>query len=98
MNHVHLWCRWFPAEQVRVPQAQFLDIILYSREQLAGEYAAMPDAKGDPALLPRAPWGIISIKAQVVPLSDSPRNGQRWSEDDGGRGGGQIRTPQELGR
>lgn len=31
----------------------------------------MPDAKGDPQLLPQAPWGIISIKAQVSVLSDS---------------------------
>lgn len=59
------WRRWFPADQVAAPQAKFLDIILYSRDQLSNEYDAMPDAKGDPALLPRAPWGIISIKAQV---------------------------------
>lgn len=49
-----------------MPQAKFLDIIVYSREQLTKEYDAMPDAKGDPALLPRAPWGIISVKAQVM--------------------------------
>lgn len=62
--------RWFPADQVEAPQAKFLDVILYSREQLTKEYDAMPDAKGDPALLPRAPWGIISIKAQVMGLPD----------------------------
>ena len=63
--------RWFPEEKVEIPQAQYLDIILYSREQLTKEYTAMPDAKGDPQLLPQAPWGIISIKAQVSVMSDS---------------------------
>ncbi len=55
--------RWFPADEVEVPEAKFLDVILYSREQLVQEYEAMP-GKGDPASLPVAPWGIISIKAQ----------------------------------
>jgi hypothetical protein len=27
-------CRWFSAKDVEVPEAAFLDIILYSREQL----------------------------------------------------------------
>jgi hypothetical protein len=55
--------RWFSAADVEVPEAKFLDVILYSREQLVQEYEAMP-GKGDPAALPPAPWGIISIKAQ----------------------------------
>lgn len=46
-----------------VPEAKFLDVILYSREQLVKEYEAMP-GKGSPKALPAAPWGIISIKAQ----------------------------------
>ena len=50
-------------EQVEVPEAKYLDIILYSREQLVKEYAAMP-SKGDGSHLPNAPWGIISVKAQ----------------------------------
>ncbi len=57
---------WFTEGEVEVPAARHLDIILYSREQLVKEYAAMPTkaAEGaDPeALLPQAPWGIISIK------------------------------------
>lgn len=58
-----------------MPDAQFLDIILYSREQLIQEYKAMPTKTAaacgsgtapDPeTVLPPAPWGIISIKAQV---------------------------------
>ena len=46
-----------------MPDAKFLDIILYSREQLSKEYEAMP-SKGEGADLPDAPWGIISVKAQ----------------------------------
>ncbi|GAB4817927.1 hypothetical protein N2152v2_004973 [Parachlorella kessleri] len=55
--------RWFPADQVQPPPAKFLDIILYSREQLLKEYEALPYAEGN-AELPGVPWGIISIKAQ----------------------------------
>jgi hypothetical protein len=50
-----------------VPEAGHLDIILYSRQQLLKEYAAMPSKTGSEAadpeeLLPDVPWGIISIK------------------------------------
>ncbi|EFJ41394.1 Uncharacterized flagellar associated [Volvox carteri f. nagariensis] len=58
--------RWFSSSDVDVPVANFLDIILYSREQLVKEYAAMP-TKGPGDELPDAPWGIISIKAQDEP-------------------------------
>jgi hypothetical protein len=54
------------AFQVTAHEAKFLDIILYSREQMLKEYAAMP-IKGDPTDLPSVPWGIISIKAQDEP-------------------------------
>ena len=46
-----------------MPEAKYLDVILYSREQLVKEHEAMP-SKGDADALPQAPWGIISIKAQ----------------------------------
>lgn len=46
-----------------MPEAKYLDIILYSREQLVKEHRAMP-SKGDADTLPQAPWGIISVKAQ----------------------------------
>lgn len=55
--------RWFPASKVEVPEAKFLDVILYSREQVVKEYADLPQ-KGLGSNLPDAPWGIISIKAQ----------------------------------
>lgn len=65
--------RWFCERDVApLPTAKFLDVILYSREQLEKEYAAMPEGakgglKGKEALstLPsEAAWGIISVKAQ----------------------------------
>ena len=34
--------RWFPRDQVPPPRARFLDLILYSREQLLKEYQDMP--------------------------------------------------------
>lgn len=45
--------RWFPLQDVQpIPEAQYLDCILYSREQLVKEYQAMPE-KGDPEDLPQ---------------------------------------------
>jgi hypothetical protein len=59
--------RWFPADQVAAHEAAYLDVILYSREQMVEEYEALPaaDRKGAAhEALPPAPWAIISIKAQ----------------------------------
>ena len=56
--------RWFPAGEVTAPEARFLDVILYSAEQIAKEHLAMPGSSAA-AVPPSAPWGIISIKAQV---------------------------------
>lgn len=58
-------CRWFPASDVTATEAKFLDVILYSAEQLAKEYLAMPGADREGRKEPPAPWGIISVKAQV---------------------------------
>mmetsp|Transcript_7826 Transcript_7826/g.14101 ORF Transcript_7826/g.14101 Transcript_7826/m.14101 type:complete len:245 (-) Transcript_7826:226-960(-) len=60
--------RHFPQELVTsadkpLPVAKYLDLILYSREQINKENAAMNKGK-DTSLT--APWGIISIKAQDV--------------------------------
>ena len=56
--------RWFPKEAVgEPPVAKFLDVILYSREQIRKEATAM----GRPEELEEdAPWGIISVKPQDV--------------------------------
>ena len=54
--------RWFPADAVGAPpEAKFLDLILYSREQIRKENAAMGEDSGSDA-----PWGIVSVKAQDV--------------------------------
>lgn len=56
--------RWFPSHSVTPKVAEYLDIILYSREQIIKENEAVdvpPNPEhGD------APWGIVSIKAQDV--------------------------------
>lgn len=57
--------RWFPSNAVpNPPIAKYLDIILYSRDQLLKEYEALPSKDKSNGDLPDAPWGIISIKAQ----------------------------------
>ena len=58
--------RYFPADKVTAPRAEWLDIILYSREQLMKEHAALYGVSEEEVdrALPKAPWGIISIKAQ----------------------------------
>ena len=50
-----------------VPEARYLDVILYSREQIVLENSAR-DASFDESTLPQAPWGIISVKAQDEPF------------------------------
>jgi hypothetical protein len=65
--------RFFPTASppaVGRPDAVMLDVILYSREQLASEAAKMPaeDRAGrvaSPSDPP--PWGVISVKAQDDP-------------------------------
>lgn len=56
--------RWFPKDAVRenIVEARFLDVILYSREQIIEENKAM----GEPDDGVRAPWGIVSVKPQSI--------------------------------
>ncbi|DAZ95659.1 TPA: hypothetical protein N0F65_002456 [Lagenidium giganteum] len=56
--------RWFPSHSVTPVVAKYLDIILYSREQIRKENEAtgQPNEEGHQD----APWGIISVKAQDV--------------------------------
>ncbi|KAH7464674.1 hypothetical protein PRIC1_005711 [Phytophthora ramorum] len=56
--------RWFPSHSVTPRVAEYLDIILYSRDQIIKENEAV-DVPADPSH-GDAPWGIISIKAQDV--------------------------------
>ncbi|KAE8900341.1 hypothetical protein PF003_g15769 [Phytophthora fragariae] len=56
--------RWFPSHSVTPKVAEYLDIILYSRDQIIKENEAV-DIPADPSH-GDAPWGIVSIKAQDV--------------------------------
>jgi len=56
--------RWFPVGSVEAPSATHLDLILYSREQIIKETEAMGRDLAE-ATDP-SPWGLISIKAQLV--------------------------------
>ncbi|KAL7689217.1 hypothetical protein Plhal304r1_c016g0058361 [Plasmopara halstedii] len=56
--------RWFPSHSVTPRVAEFLDIILYSREQIIKENEAI-DLQADPSHRD-VPWGIVAIKAQDV--------------------------------
>ena len=57
--------RFIPIDAVggmeNLPKAKFLDLILYSREQIRKEN----ESTGQPAGDETAPWGIVSIKAQM---------------------------------
>ena len=53
--------RWFDAADVETPTAEWLDIILYSGEQIVKENAAMGKERTQ-----TEPWGIVSIKPQNV--------------------------------
>jgi len=56
--------RYFPSESVTAPPATYLDLILYSREQIIKENEAMGNAHLNGVT--DAPWGIVSIKPQDV--------------------------------
>ena len=69
--------RWFPSDKVELREAQHLDVILYSREQILKEHDALPDGEtAEEETL--GPWGIISIKPQVRTLP-SDCEGEQFS-------------------
>ena len=53
--------RWFPREHVTVPEAEWLDLVCYSRAQLEEE--GMPI---------EADWGIVSINSEPLPQESPP--------------------------
>ena len=77
--------RWFPKDAVEAPPATFLDFILYSREQINVENAAMGEDSGSDA-----PWGIVSIKAQdadfELPMQPITMMRNALGADEGGSG------------
>eukprot|EP01068_Selenidium_serpulae_P016395 Selendium_serpulae@DN6292_c0_g1_i2.p1 len=56
--------RWFPVSAVTPQKAKFLDLIMYSREQIAKENEAMK--KKTNGFNDSANYSIISIKAQMT--------------------------------
>jgi len=72
-----------------LPVGKYLDLILYSREQINKENAAMSkdDAKSKEET---APWGIVSIKAQDVdyeiPMTPITSMRNALGKDEGGSG------------
>ncbi len=84
--------RFFPRELVvtednTLPVAKYLDLILYSREQINKENEAM--GKGKDAQ-ETAPWGIVSIKAQDVdheiPMTPITAMRNALGKEEGGSG------------
>lgn len=77
--------RWFPKGSAEPAAATFLDLILYSREQIRKENAAMGEDSGSDA-----PWGIVSIKAQDVafelPMQPITMMRNALGENEGGSG------------
>lgn len=80
--------RWFVRGTVQTPEAKFLDIILYSREQIRKENAAT----GKEPSISEAPWGIISVKAQDVdyeiPMQPITMMRNALGKEEGGSGVG----------
>lgn len=74
------------------PIAKYLDLILYSREQIEKENIAMGkrNGNGDGETRETAPWGIVSIKAQDVdfelPMTPITMMRNALGKDQGGSG------------
>jgi hypothetical protein len=72
------------------PVARYLDLILYSREQIEKENSAMGKAPSGEETKETAPWGIVSIKAQDVdrelPMTPITIMRNALGKDQGGSG------------
>jgi len=81
--------RYFPKKLVgdNLPVAKYLDLILYSREQIKQENAAQGGTVDDGET---APWSIVSIKAQDVdrelPMTPITAMRNALGKDEGGSG------------
>lgn len=82
--------RSFPREllidEKPLPTAKYLDLILYSRDQINKEN----DAQGDAGNPETAPWGIVSIKAQdadfELPMTPMTAMRNALGKEEGGSG------------
>ena len=90
-KEVPVLTRFFPKELVvsddnPLPVAKYLDLILYSRQQINKENEAMDKE----AIAETAPWGIVSIKAQDVgyeiPMTPITAMRNALGKDEGGSG------------
>lgn len=61
-NELPVLIQYIDKNKVEAPIATFLDIILYSREQITAENIAM----GEVPPSDTSPWGIISVKGQLT--------------------------------
>ena len=61
-NELAVLIQYIDRNKLEPPAATFLDIILYSRDQIRLENLATGDATADTD----APWGIISVKVRNV--------------------------------
>lgn len=77
------------------PVAGYLDLILYSREQIEKENAAMGKTPSGEGTKEMAPWGIVSIKAQdadrELPMTPITVMRNALGKDQGGSGVGLTR-------
>lgn len=80
--------RYFPKElmkDIKLPIAKYLDLILYSREQINKENEAMDNTSDS-----ESPWGIVSIKAQdidyEIPMTPITMMRNALGKDEGGSG------------
>jgi hypothetical protein len=85
--------RFFPKELVvsddnPLPKAKYLDLILYSRDQIMKENEAM--GKDNLPEVKSIPWGIVSIKAQnedyEIPMTPITAMRNALGKDEGGSG------------
>eukprot|EP00429_Kryptoperidinium_foliaceum_P032790 CAMPEP_0176134618 /NCGR_PEP_ID=MMETSP0120_2-20121206/68271_1 /TAXON_ID=160619 /ORGANISM="Kryptoperidinium foliaceum, Strain CCMP 1326" /LENGTH=206 /DNA_ID=CAMNT_0017470275 /DNA_START=121 /DNA_END=741 /DNA_ORIENTATION=+ len=82
--------RYMPIDLVggpdKLPVAKYLDLILYSRDQIKKENESMGKPAGDET----APWGIVSIKTQDVdyelPMNPITVMRNSLGKDEGGSG------------
>ncbi|KAG7340609.1 DUF3228 domain containing protein [Nitzschia inconspicua] len=89
-NELPVLQRFIPMDAIggpdKLPQAKYLDLILYSREQIQKENESM----GKEAGTETAPWGIVSIKAQnedfELPMNPITQMRNALGKDQGGSG------------
>ena len=76
--------------EFQLPVAKYLDLILYSRQQIQKENDAMKKGKTYTDEQNEAPWGIVSIKAQDVdyeiPMTPITAMRNALGKEEGGSG------------